>query len=328
MKVSVIIPVFNVENYINRCLDSILAQTLIDIEVICIDDCSTDNSYEIVRQYAAEDIRLKCFRNEQNIGQGLTRSRGLDIAQGEYVAFVDSDDWIEPNMYESLYEVTNEKKYDLVCCNLSYDFMNGESKSPKMPSLDLITRDFLLKEAIAPTLDYFSPNSPCDKIYRREYIKNNNLRFLSERDLLYEDKFFNIEFLVSDPSIYFIPKVFYHYMVRNGSTMVSYRKNLLHRYFLLDDKIKKVLKENFLLTPQVIQRLEYSLFEQTFNFLLNALVYNNLYRGKIHDFYTIIRDKRISLNAKKFKKEDIPKSTSLKNRIIKFVCFVIIKYFN
>lgn len=327
MKVSVIVPVFNVETYLPKCLDSILNQTLTDIEVICIDDCSSDNSYEILKEYQTKDSRLKCYRNEKNIGQGLTRNKGIDIAQGEYIAFVDSDDWIELDMYESLYKASYLHKYDLICCNLIYDFSNGTSKSPDMPNVEQITRDFLLKEAIVSSVEYFSPNSPCDKIYRMEYLKKYNLKFLSERELLYEDKFFNIEFLVYNPSVCFIPKIFYHYMFREGSTMVSYRKNLRERYFLLNEKITKVLVKENLLKEELDRRLEISLFEQTFNFLLNALIYNNSVSGKIRDLIDICKDKRISSNAKKFTINDIPRSTSLKNKIVKITCFVIIKYF-
>lgn len=326
MKISVIIPIFNVENYLNKCLDSILSQTLNDIEVICIDDYSNDNSFKIANEYAKRDERVRVFKNDKNIGQGLTRNLGIDLARGEYIAFVDSDDWIEPKMYESLYEAAANERYDLVCCNLSYDFSNGESKTPKMPNIDLISRDFLIEEAIASTIDFFSPNSPCDKIYRVKFIIDNNIKFLSERELLYEDKYFNIEVLVCNPSICFLPTVYYHYMVRNGSTMVSYRKKLIERFFLLDSKIRELLIEKSLMNDNSIARLSQSLFEQTFNFLLNALVFNNSKKGKIQDFFNILNDKRISSNLKKFKISDIPRSTSIKTRMVKIICFLIIKY--
>jgi glycosyltransferase involved in cell wall biosynthesis len=326
MKISIIIPVYNAEHFLERCLDSVLLQTLTDIEVICIDDCSQDNSFNILQQYAQMDNRLKCFSNEINIGQGLTRNKGLDIASGEYIAFVDSDDWIEPDMYEVLYSKSEIHKFDLICCNLIYDLPDGTSEYPKMPSIEFISRDFLIEESIAPTIKYFSPNSPCDKIYKREYIEKLDLRFQSERVFMYEDKFFNLEILVSNPSFCFVPKVFYHYVVRHGSTMTSYRKDFVKRYFVMNEKIKTLFSLNNISSDDLEKRFKQSLFEITFSFSLNALVYNKSLKGKLLEFRSLINDKRVSSNAKHFKLEDIPPSSSKTNGVVKSVFFLILKY--
>lgn len=326
MKVSVIIPVYNAECFLERCLDSVLSQTLSDIEVICIDDCSTDNSFKILDKYVKKDSRVRCFRNEKNIGQGFTRNIGLDIAKGEYIAFVDCDDWIESNMYEVLYSKTNIQNYDLICCNLIYDFPDGISEAPKMPSVELITLNFLIEESIASTIRLFSPNSPCDKIYRRAYLEKLNLRFESERSFMYEDKFFNLVFLISNPSFCFIPSVFYHYVIRYGSTMTSYRKEFKSRYFVMNDKIKKLFYENSLISEEIELRFRKSLFEITFSFCLNALVYNQSFKGKFLEFRNVIIDDRISSNAKYFTKSDIPVSSSKMNNLVKLICFLILKY--
>lgn len=325
-KVSVVIPVYNSASFLERCLDSVLSQTLIDIEVICIDDCSSDNSFDILKDYVEKDSRVKVFKNEQNIGQGLTRNRGIDFSKGEYIAFVDSDDWIEPNMYDVLYSTTVSQKYDLICCNLIFDFPDGSAEAPKMPPLELITRDFLINEGISPSIKLFSPNSPCDKIYKREYIERLNLRFESERVFLYEDKFFNLSFLASNPNFCFVTKVFYHYTIRHGSTMTSHRKDFINRYFAMNEKIKSLLSRNGLISDEVQKRFRNGLFEITFSFCLNALVYNKSSKSKIKEFWSVINDKRISSNAKHFKIKDIPPSTSKINGSVKIVCFLILKY--
>ncbi|KAF2081154.1 glycosyltransferase family 2 protein [Flavobacterium sharifuzzamanii] len=326
MKVSVIIPVYNAQNYLKKCLDSVLNQTLKDIEVICIDDCSSDGSYNILKDYSSKDSRLKYYRNDKNIGQGLTRNRGLDLVQGEFVAFVDCDDWIEPEMYEVLYSKNDIQKFDLVCCNLVSNFPNGFSGIPQMPSRDLITKDFLINEALSPSIEFFSPNSPCDKIYRKETIDKFNLRFESERKFLYEDKLFNLMFLSSNPSFYFEPKVFYHYMIRYGSTMTSYKENLVEKYFYMEERIVEVLNKNGCLHDEQRIRLKRSLFEMTFVFSLNALVYNKSIGGKLSSFRELINDKRVSSNAKLFKIGDIPKSNSRIKGLVKAMCFLILKY--
>ena len=324
--ISVIIPVYNVDKFLKRCLNSVLNQTLTDIEVICIDDCSHDKSFDILKEYSGMDNRVKCYKNEVNIGQGLTRNRGIDLACGEYIAFVDSDDWIEPDMYEELYARTEIQKYDLICCNLVYDLPDGTSEYPKMPALEFISRDFLIEESIAPTIKYFSPNSPCDKIYKQEYIEKLDLRFQSERVFMYEDKFFNLEILVSNPSFCFVPKVFYHYVVRYGSTMTSYRKDFVKRYFVMNEKIQTLFSLNNISSDELEKRFKQSLFEITFSFSLNALVYNKSSKGKLSEFRSLINNKRVSSNAKHFKLKDIPPSSSKINGIVKSVCFLILKY--
>jgi len=324
--ISVIIPVYNSDIFLKRCLESIISQTLASLEIICIDDCSTDNSFNILTEYSKKDNRIKVFKNSKNIGQGLTRNRGIDLAKGEYIAFVDSDDWIESDMYESLYGQTINKKYDLVCCNLIYDFPNGDSEVIRMPSSEKITQNFMIKESISPTIKLFSPNSPCDKIYKREYIEKLNLRFKSERVLLYEDKLFNLTFFSSNPSFCFLTKSLYHYVVRYGSTMTSYRLNFKERYFEMDEKIKNLLLQNNLLTDELKQRFSKSLFEITFAFCLNALVYNKSIKGKIVEFLNIVNDSRISTNVKFFSLQDIPPSTSSINGFVKSFCFLTLKY--
>ena len=100
-KISVIVPVYNVEKYLARCLDSIINQTLADIEIICINDGSTDNSLEILNDYAKKDSRIKII-DQTNAGLSCARNAGMQIAQGEYIGFVDSDDWIDLDFYEKL----------------------------------------------------------------------------------------------------------------------------------------------------------------------------------------------------------------------------------
>ena len=115
-KVSIIVPVYNAEKYLHRCIDSILRQTLTDIEVILVDDGSFDSSGKICEEYARKDSRLQVI-HQKNAGVAVARNTGLDIASGEYIAFVDSDDYIEPNMYQSMMQVANQYDCDVVLCD-------------------------------------------------------------------------------------------------------------------------------------------------------------------------------------------------------------------
>ena len=112
-KLSVIVPVYNVEKLLERCLDSILSQTLSDIEVICVDDCSPDNSIGILHRYQQKDSRVKVYRHAENKRQGGARNTALEVATGEYIGFIDSDDYIDPDFYQKLYDAAKGADADL-----------------------------------------------------------------------------------------------------------------------------------------------------------------------------------------------------------------------
>ena len=114
-KVSVIVPVYNVEKYLSRCLESLINQSLKDIEIICINDGSTDNSLQILKQFAYKDNRIKII-NQTNSGQSVARNKGLAIASGKYIGFVDSDDWIDNDYYEKMFETIERTNSDFACC--------------------------------------------------------------------------------------------------------------------------------------------------------------------------------------------------------------------
>ena len=113
-KVSVIIPVYNVEPYLEKCLDSLINQTLKDIEIICINDCSTDNSLNILEQFKNKDERIKLINLKENKGAAAARNEGLKIAKGEYLGFVDPDDYVDLNFYEELYKKAKQDDADIV----------------------------------------------------------------------------------------------------------------------------------------------------------------------------------------------------------------------
>ena len=114
IKVSIIVPVYNVELYLRECLDSIINQTLKDIEIICVDDCSTDNSYIILDEYSKKDSRIKLLKHNVNKGLGPARNTGINVAQGEYIGFIDSDDYISLDYFENLYNTAKKYNSDIV----------------------------------------------------------------------------------------------------------------------------------------------------------------------------------------------------------------------
>ncbi len=125
-KISIIIPVYNVEKYLAECLDSCINQTLEDIEIICVDDCSTDNSYKILEEYSKKDPQIKIFRQKENKKQGAARNKGLEIATGEYIWFVDSDDYIDVHACQILYDAIKEFDVDMLCFSALQCFEKNE----------------------------------------------------------------------------------------------------------------------------------------------------------------------------------------------------------
>lgn len=135
-KVSVIVPIYNVEKYLRRCLDSLVNQTLTDIEIILVDDESPDNSNEIYKEYLAKDNRIKLVQ-KKNGGLGFARNSGLEIATGEFIAYIDSDDYVDVNMFKKLYDTSKNNNLDTVYCG--YNNLDDELKVHSFNEVDDLT---------------------------------------------------------------------------------------------------------------------------------------------------------------------------------------------
>lgn len=232
--VSVIIPVYNTEEYLTECLDSVCNQTLEDIEIICINDASQDNSLDVLKDYANKDNRIILIENEFNQGQSISRNKGLDIARGEYIAFLDSDDYMELDSYEKLYDFAKNYNHDLVV----YDAIRFDEEGTKWKSVlhkkagyDKIyvkTNIFENKQLIYDT--------SISKFIKNEFIKENNFEFLESR--LYEDLLFSMEVLCASECLGIYPEVKYNWRVRYGykksvTQSVSDVKNLKDRLTII-----------------------------------------------------------------------------------------------
>lgn len=181
--VSVIVPVYNREKWLKRCLDSLINQTLQDIEIICIDDGSTDNSRDILADYQKDDERVKVIL-QNNEGPSSARNKGLDIATGDYIGFVDSDDYVDRDYYEKLYKAASETRADIACAGI---IRKNESQSK-------ILANYTAQNCFEETRDKFivvnfpKNNYIVNKIYKRTELNKFNIRF--KEGVLYEDLFF------------------------------------------------------------------------------------------------------------------------------------------
>lgn len=228
--ISVIIPVYNVEKYLHRCLDSVIAQTYQNIEIICVDDGSIDESGRICDQYAVRDAHIKVIHQE-NQGLSAARNRGLDAAEGEYIAFVDSDDYILEDMYKKMLDKLLNYNVDLCVCQWQYEFSDG--------------RQVVKKKNIDPTI-YGRKTSlefarflyrgnyengvvvaAWNKLYRRALL--DTIHFEGR---IHEDDAFNGRIMAKNISVYVMEEQFYVY-AQNGDSLTN-KPFSANKFFFLD----------------------------------------------------------------------------------------------
>lgn len=226
IKISVIVPVFNVEDYLNYSLDSILNQTLEDIEVICVDDGSTDNSLNILKDYAKKDERIKIISKE-NEGQGTARNVGIDNAQGEFIAFVDSDDFIDKTMFEKLYNESVNKNLDLVMCKVSsFDNETHEINDNlwyySLKCFNGFKKDVFNNQDTKKFTHLISV-TPYNKLYRNSFIQKNSIRFPDK--YIFEDEVFFYNVYLKSKRIALVNENLYYYRTNRAGSTVSNDSN-------------------------------------------------------------------------------------------------------
>ena len=201
-KISIVVPVYNGEKLLRRCLNSLLNQTLKDIEIICINDGSADNSEKIIKSYT--DRRLKLI-NITNSGPSISRNTGIEIAQGEYIGFTDCDDWIDPDYYEKLY--INAKKYNADIAASGIIRLNKLHKKYHVKFTEIkITDDFETKLDLCDVPD---KSYIWNKIYKTDELKKYNLKF--EPNRLFEDVIFTPQVLYYLKTLVAVPDTYYYY---------------------------------------------------------------------------------------------------------------------
>lgn len=231
-KVSVIIPAYNTEKYISKCLISLIKQTLKDIEIIVINDGSTDKTFEIISKFALIDSRVKVL-SQENKKQGVARNVGTSDALGEYIGYVDSDDWVDLDYFEKLY--TSAKKYDAdIAMATNIRIGNGKTKKRLHIESECFVEDLQSKVDVCKLM-----RNPCptNKIYRAELLKNNNI--LWPEGIYCEDKLFTVKAVYYSNGIVTVPNVNYYYF-RNPNSTVKNRFNQGAKF--KNDARKSVLK--------------------------------------------------------------------------------------
>ena len=241
-KISVIVAVYNVEQYIEKAIDSILSQTYKYLEIILVDDGSTDNSGKICDEYAKKDSRIVVVHQE-NGGVAEAYNKGLETSTGDYIGFVDPDDYIEKEMFEDLYSIAQREKVDIVNCGFYSHIgvkvyeLNNYGIEPNVRVDREQIREFLSEYKVKGV------NLVVTKLIKRNIITDYNIRVVPKLNIQ-EDTIFCLQIMLKAESMYFTDKSYYHYIIRENSlTTKKYRKDIYKHYnkaFLL---IKQIYDE-------------------------------------------------------------------------------------
>lgn len=292
-KISVIIPVYNSDDYLCECLDSLVSQTFIDFEVICIDDGSTDKSKEILEDYSNRDIRFNVF-SQENSGPAVARNNAIDKANGEYLLFLDSDDWLESDTLEKLYNTACSNNSELVLFNAIEHYKDNVTRERIYhihadEDTDFEEFSFDYNNNINLVMNGY--HIVCTKLHRKRFIDDNNIRFKKYGQ--FEDIYFHIKSMICAEKISYNPKIFYHYRRTQEdsrqNTTISTNKSFV--LFSIFDEVEELLEEYKLSQKLRINFIRFKINE-TYN------IFNNIKDEHMDELYDITHDEFIKMDLK------------------------------
>lgn len=255
---SVIVPVYNTEKYLSRCVKSLLRQTLTGVEIILIDDGSIDGSGALCDELARQNDSIRVV-HKRNKGLGPTRNLGLEISKGRYITFLDSDDYVEKEMYQKMVAAAEKNHAGVVYCDFCFDKRNGEKirektdiLAGKHSGMEMLL--YILGAEPEEKRDFSFDMSVCKGIFKKDIIAANEIRFKSERLYICEDMIFDIEFLPLVQCVFYMPEAFYHYCDNNGSLTHQFINNRLEKEKVLYSTISMNL--NRLNSEMVMHRYD------------------------------------------------------------------------
>ena len=231
-KVSVIVPFYNVEGYIEKCLDTLVNQTLEDIEIILVNDGSKDNSILIAKKFLENYPKKIVYLEKENGGLSDARNFGIPYAKGEYIAFLDSDDYVEKNMYEEMYALAKKENSDMVQCNFYWEYIDKNKKKIGDMQKYSNKKELIIKGRV----------EAWNKLIKREILGNEEIRF--PKGLRYEDVEFTYKLAPYLEKVSFIDKPFIHYIQRQNSISNSQNERTAEIFDILDNVIKYYKEKN------------------------------------------------------------------------------------
>lgn len=266
-KISIIMPVYNVENYLKQCLESVINQTITEIEIICVNDGSTDGSLKILEQFAQKDDRIQII-NKKNGGIASARNKAFNYVTGEYIGFLDSDDWIEPNMYEKLYENAKKHDSDMVMCSAHlFDELN-QKLLYNLPYFTLESFDESFDDTVfnhqATGNFLFKINvTPWNKLYKASFLKENNIKFYEGLD--FEDNPFFYESYLKAKKVSLLRDYLYFYRINRQDSFISAGNKRFFDIVPIQNLNEKIIRENCPEYLDFFQNIKISEFISRYN---------------------------------------------------------------
>lgn len=262
-KVSVIVPVYNAEKNLRTCLSSLINQTIDDIEIIAIDDASTDDSFEIMKEFVSRYSFVQIYHNDTNLGQGATRNKGISLAKGEYIGFVDSDDYVNINMYKSMYDAAQLNGcLDVIVSR--FIFVNNDDYY--LQDFDYIDEKGYIYDVVKNPDIVLSQSPSCwDKLFRRDLIEN----YMFLENVMWEDVAFTYASLFKSNKILIMRNLDYFYRrdLSAGISGRAYKSNdFMFDIFKITDEIENELK--------ICHR--YEIFKKEVKFLQFATIFQRI----------------------------------------------------
>lgn len=287
--ISIIVPVYNAERYLKRCLDSIVEQTYNKIEILLINDGSNDNSGEICDCYKESDDRIKVIHTV-NQGVSTARNIGIENARGKYICFVDSDDYIEKEYVEALYKKIVKWDAELSICNLRS--VIGKTTNEVTVDCEVINFDNMSAEFFLEINKKYLLYAPFNKMYQSSIIKNEKIRY--SKDICYgEDLLFNLTYLMYINRITFVNETKYNYIVDNtGSLSQRYRKDRYQNGKKLFEALYSFFKNKHFLTKANEKYLYERLFDDAYNAICETCI-NNEDKIAIKELSIIVHDSEV-----------------------------------
>lgn len=299
-KISIIIPVYNAELFLDNCLSSVKNQTFKDFEVICINDCSNDGSLEILNNYAKKDDRFKVYNNSESLMAGGSRNKGLSLSKGEYIHFLDADDWIEEDLYELVYKKAKKDDLDLTIFDVVvYDNVLLNTYTISYVNLDplknynweLLEKPFNSSDCLPVMFDLCL--APWNKLYKKEFLDNNSLSYPEGR--WFEDMLFFFNVLFKAKNIGTVDKALLTYRVNLETSMIGSKDRKYFDFFDNYDDIENTIKEH-----GVFEKVKYNFYAFKYAGLDNW--YKNIHDDLKSEFFNRIES---DLNSSNFSNKEI-----------------------
>jgi len=316
-KISVVVPVYNVEKYLRRCLDSIVNQTFRDFELICVNDESPDNSLEILREYEERDDRIVII-DQKNTGASIARNNAFNAARGEYVICFDGDDWVDLDTLEVLYNEITSENADIVIFSYVREYEGRAIKKNIFPQDKIIFLENecknlqrfqvgLINEELENPENADAICSAWSNLYKLEIIRSKSLAYVDMKIIgTFEDGLFNIEYYEYVKKAVYINKHFYHYFKGNESSLTTrYRHELLEKWDNLFEILEKYITDRKL-PLDYYEALNNRIAFSIIGIGLNLISSNLSFSKKMHEISLILNGKKIRPAIKNLKIKYLP----------------------